>query len=513
MTAARHPALPAVDDVVRLSADIIGVDSLSADTNFFEAGGDSITAARLAVLLEEQWNVPVDVFAIMAAEDLREIHSSVVRSAVTTGTPRQPSPGGRTPSLNQRIRLDMDAEAIGRSGHRPAHTLAVAFRAGTDLDPDRLRRALQAVATRHEPLRSVFPASDRAVVLEDPEPGLTAQDIAECDDRALWPMLTAHAGTVFDLAAAPPWSVLVLRHGAHCTIVSLLFDHLVLDGDSMAILLADLESAYDQDGSLPSLPTSYYDWADRQRAEQLPVALEAAAPLARPEHPGGGVLPLLLLTAEEDLGPAGLGQLRRRVAAVPVTGLERRAAARGATLFQALIAYWSAAVDQIRVPGPNGIVLPVANRTAETRAMVGWVANMAYLPLPADPGTDENSRLAAVRAGFAGLGATSTVPLRTVQEYFWRGEEPLYRFPGLLTDFRRESAGDRTAWHGRWHRVDVEPPAFLLPGLSLWPRQRVDGTLDLTLAYDTGRLRSTVADGLLESLEGRIREALTRGSR
>jgi acyl carrier protein len=502
MTTSRT-ALPRLEDVLRLSADVVGVGALTADANFFEAGGDSVTAARLAVLLEERWDVPVDVFAIMAAEDLAEVHRDLLRT-VRAAQPTRPAAGDvRTPSLNQQVRLEMDREVVAALGRRHAHTLAVAYRTTAELDPGRLSRALRAVARRHETLRSVFPAADRVVLLEDPEPAVSVRDAGSCAADAVLPALEEHARTSFDLAGAPPWSVLLLRHGDHCRVVSLAFDHLLLDGESIPVLLGDLAEAYDRDAGLPSARLSYYDWADRQRADQLPAAVAHAAPLARPENPGGALLPRLRLTVEADLGPSRLGQVRRTLPTEPVAALGRAAAAGGGTLFQALLGHWAEVVDRVRVPGPSGVVLSVANRTAETRDLVGWVANLTYLSLPAEPA-------AGLRAAFAGLGGISTVPLRTLQEHFWTGPEPVTRFPTLYVDLLRESPADRTPFGGRWERVDVPAAAFLLPGLSLWLRHLVDGSLTLTLAYDAGRLPEGAAVALLDDLLTRVAAAAGR---
>lgn len=67
-----------LSQTLALVAEVIGVREVSTDDNFFDLGGDSLTAAFLSLLLDERLNAPVDVFTIYAAEDINAIHQAVV---------------------------------------------------------------------------------------------------------------------------------------------------------------------------------------------------------------------------------------------------------------------------------------------------------------------------------------------------------------------------------------------------------------------------------------------------
>ncbi|WP_327379044.1 acyl carrier protein (plasmid) [Streptomyces sp. NBC_01216] len=73
-----------LDQVITLVTEVLGVHGLTADSNFFDAGGDSLTAAHLSLLLEERFGTGVDLFTIYASEDLREIHTALLDA---TGCP------------------------------------------------------------------------------------------------------------------------------------------------------------------------------------------------------------------------------------------------------------------------------------------------------------------------------------------------------------------------------------------------------------------------------------------
>ncbi|WP_335975030.1 MULTISPECIES: acyl carrier protein [Streptomycetaceae] len=68
---------PTLEEFTRLCADILGVPELSGDANFFEAGGDSIGAAQLAVEVDERWGVQVDMLEMFAVPNLSALHAGI----------------------------------------------------------------------------------------------------------------------------------------------------------------------------------------------------------------------------------------------------------------------------------------------------------------------------------------------------------------------------------------------------------------------------------------------------
>ena len=73
-----EPTTPQLDQTLALVAEVIGIQAVSADDNFFDLGGDSLTAAFLSLLLDERLHSPVDVFTIYSAETLDAIHQAVL---------------------------------------------------------------------------------------------------------------------------------------------------------------------------------------------------------------------------------------------------------------------------------------------------------------------------------------------------------------------------------------------------------------------------------------------------
>ncbi|GAA1938392.1 hypothetical protein GCM10009738_09300 [Kitasatospora viridis] len=68
---------PTLQEFTALCADILGVPELAPESNFFDEGGDSISAARLAVELDERWELQIDMFEIFTAANIHELHSGM----------------------------------------------------------------------------------------------------------------------------------------------------------------------------------------------------------------------------------------------------------------------------------------------------------------------------------------------------------------------------------------------------------------------------------------------------
>ncbi|BCJ74750.1 hypothetical protein CS0771_42940 [Catellatospora sp. IY07-71] len=331
------------------------------------------------------------------------------------------------------------------------------------LDRARLADACAAVVARHEVLRTAFAEVDGELrtVPADPVPALRlgeapADLAAYLRERTLAPFSLAGGPLIrFELVPAGP--------GRHLLLI--VAHHLVFDGESKEILLADLAALY-SGRELPPLGTP------EQRV--LPVDAAAAhwsaayAPAGEPNLPG-----LLGRT-----GPAAATGV-----AVPVEldGDRVRATARelGATAFEVVLAGLLTLLERYGDAAPV-IGVDLGTRAASEHDRIGLYVNELPVAVPtAASGGDvtARARVAAVRHRLRQTYAVRTVPLSRAVS----GLSPRAALTPVSISYRRRARPEpvfaglaaRVEWTGYHHaarnalhvQVLDDPAAATLPVL------------------------------------------------
>ncbi|WP_018352467.1 non-ribosomal peptide synthetase [Longispora albida] len=266
--AGREPRTPAEEILCGLFAEVLGVESVGADDDFFALGGHSLLATRLASRARSALGVELPVREVFAAPTPARL-AAVAEAAAGTVRPRLrpmelPDP---LPLSAAQQRLWFLSQLDGPSA---TYNMPYALRLTGDLDAAALLAALNDLVARHESLRTVYPAHEgepRQVILAD-----AAVELAEraVEPAALARELARAAAVKFDLASQLPlraslWSVAPGEH-----VLVLVIHHIAGDGWSMAPLLRDLSAAYASRvaGEAPQwteLPVRYADYTMWQR--------------------------------------------------------------------------------------------------------------------------------------------------------------------------------------------------------------------------------------------------------
>src|SRR4051812_8013866 len=144
------------------------------------------------------------------------------------------------------------------------------------LDVEALTRALQAIVSRHDSLRTSFQTVDGTPAqiigdfeLDVPLVDLTNQSEAEREAEALT-ILRHEARTPFNLSKGPLIRAILLRMQEHDHILLVTMHHIVTDGWSIGIFHRELSQLYDafvaqRSSPLPELPIQYLDYSAWQR--------------------------------------------------------------------------------------------------------------------------------------------------------------------------------------------------------------------------------------------------------
>ncbi len=297
----RAPSTPAEIEVAAVFAELLGVERVGLDDDFFMLGGNSLIATRAIARIRDALGVAVDVRdfferpSVAAIALLAENAPAATDSVPALLSGPRPEVIPLSPAqqrmwfLNHLANSESGATATGFDAAAVDNVVA-AIRLRGALDTEALGAAIADLVDRHEILRTYYPQlSTGPVQLIRALPELDADmvDLApvEIDERSLAATVLAAAARGFDVAAEVPLRLRLLRLGANDHVLVLVVHHIAADGFSLGPLVRDLVVAYAarQAGSAPGwepLAVQYADYALWQR-ELLGDESDAASLAAR----------------------------------------------------------------------------------------------------------------------------------------------------------------------------------------------------------------------------------------
>lgn len=301
------------------------------------------------------------------------------------------------------------------------YTIAVALRLLDPVDHAALRRALDALVSRHPALRTTFPVRDGEPVQLIAPGGRAAYqeyDARDLDPGALAQCLASAAGRPFDLEQGPLLRTGVYRHpGGDVLLLSA--HHIITDFWSMTILARELGSYYNvyahgQHTELPPPAATFADVVEWQRSVVHDGASAARLAGYWDEQVGAGVPALALPGAGQ---PARAGSRRFSLSATLTRRLHERAAAENVTLFVLLLTALQALL--LRQSGQPDLVIgtDVAGRSRpEFAGVVGCCTNPVIIRARADGRESFRTLLSRTRQQVLGALEHQDYPMALLAE-------------------------------------------------------------------------------------------------
>ncbi|HEX6471812.1 MAG TPA: non-ribosomal peptide synthase/polyketide synthase [Streptosporangiaceae bacterium] len=277
------PRTDAERAVAKIWAEVLGLDRVGVEDNFFALGGDSIVSIRVTARLRAAFDVELSPRAVFTHPTVERLAAVCARAAGHDPVLPVVDRAGELPLSFAQQRLWF-LEEFEPGGSEYITYTGLLLRG--QLDAGALRGALTELVARHESLRTTFDSVDgRPVQVVHPpyEMALPVRDLSGLPPerrRAELDRIGAEeSGRPFDLRTGPLLRAGLVRLADDEHAFTLALHHIVTDGWSMGVLIDELGAAYralraGEPPALPPLPRQYVDFAAWQRDRQAGDALE-----------------------------------------------------------------------------------------------------------------------------------------------------------------------------------------------------------------------------------------------
>ncbi len=244
----RAPQTPTEKTVAEVFAEILAMDRVGLDDNFFDSGGDSLIAIRVSARLQAALGVEVPVRYLFDTPTVGGLAACLETNHAVTARPplREVSRPDAIPLSFAQQRLWFLDQLQGPS---PIYNMAVALRLTGSLNVAALEEALRDVVGRHESLRTVFTTvagqpRQRVLPVERADPGWQTVEAGGWSKQRLDDEICAASRHSFDIAREVPLRATLYRIDENEHVLVAVVHHIAADGWSVAPLVGDLSGAY-----------------------------------------------------------------------------------------------------------------------------------------------------------------------------------------------------------------------------------------------------------------------------
>jgi amino acid adenylation domain-containing protein/FkbM family methyltransferase len=404
--------------------ELLKVDTISINDDFFDLGGHSLMAIRATSRIRDAFGVDLQTQALFDHPTIVSLAKHLNEAMVTdAGVQRIEPRKGDGPcvlSFAQEQLWFMDQLVAGS----PVYHIVDVIRFDGHYDFGAMHRALNELVARHQALRTVFRASrgqTMQMILSKIDVGLPECDLSVLPDderEDAWRQLVhEQSRRAFDLTSAPLFRIMMIHLSSHEHRLLLTIHHIIADEWSMEVIQQEIRQIYEaftsgRKSPLAALPIQYADFACWQRAalqgevleKQLAYWKEALADapgmLALPtDKPRPAVQSFRGATEVFELPPKLLARLN---------SLARE---EQATLFMVLEAGFMAFLHRYTGQADILVGTPITGRTqSETEKLIGYFLNTVVLRAYFDERMTFRTLLQQVRQCALGAYAHADIP-------------------------------------------------------------------------------------------------------
>ncbi len=478
------PQSPLEYSILMVWREILGVEQLGIDDNFFSSGGHSLLAIRLIARLQDQGGYYLTLKQFLDHPTVAGL-ATVLRNAVED---RRSSAAVRLEQIDRTRPIPLSysqerlwfLQQLDPDSH--AYVIPLAVRLTGALDVAALEQSLNVLIARHEILRTQFiqidgkPQQTIIPPFSLPLSVIDLQSETSVDPEKIYRgMMEENVTRPFNLAQDPLLRAAVYRLAPDQHVFALTFHHIVVDAGSLDIFCQELAHLYqvaktNRPSSLSPLSIQYADFAVWQRKYYTPEYLEMLFVYWKSQL--ADAPPYLSLPTDRPrpaLQTYSGANVHRALSRALIQDVTHFARSEGVTVFMTFLAVFQLLLS--RHSGEKDIVVgaPAANRPqVELERVMGLFLNSLALRTRVSEKRTVREFVGQVRDVCLGAYAHQDLPFeKLVQEL--QPHRDLSRTPLFQVFF---------------NLLDDPFSQFQLPGLkseSAWNPEEASAKFDLTL--------------------------------
>ncbi|TCP59139.1 amino acid adenylation domain-containing protein [Tumebacillus sp. BK434] len=492
------PRTPLEMQLASIWSELLGVDRVGSNDNFFTLGGHSLLATQVMSRIRQQAGLDIPLSELFAAPVLTDFAArlaTLLNSGAGEAADAAIKPaahGDLLPLSYAQRRMWLLDQLL--PGH-PLYNTAGAVRLHGQLDISALETSISVIVSRHSVLRSSFRFHEGDVQqIAGPDLpfalgriDLSFAPAAEREELALQ-QAAKEAELPFNLEQGPLFRATLVKIAEQDHLLLLTFHHIVSDGWSVGVFTRELTALYaafvqGQPSPLPELSIQYADYALWQQERILQELKDTQLPYWKNRLIGD--LPLLQLPADHPRPAVQryAGGLFRFALPTRLTErLHELSRQENATLYMTLLAAFKTLLHHYSGQDDLLIGTPVAGRNhAQIEDLVGFFVNTLVVRTDAGGNPSFRELLSRVKDATLGAYAHQDVPFDMLVEELQPARDMSYS-PLFQVMFVLQNAPmpELDMPHLTAHRVDVDGSTAKFD-LTLFMEEQADG---LTAAFE-----------------------------
>jgi len=467
----RAPTNSVEEKLANIWTDVLSLDQVGIDDNFFALGGHSLLATQVISRIRDVFQVELPLRRLFETPTVAALVDCIEKNHRVTS--RDELQFIRPVSRNGALPLSFAQQRLWflnrLEPENPAYNQPTVLRLSGDLNIEALQKTLDAIVARHDVLRTTFTAIDEKPmqVVNEPRPvELPLIDLSErpalqreTEVQELFRVLTRQC---FNLAEDLMLRGALLRLGVNDHVLFLVTHHIASDNWSDQILFREIAAFYEafadeRSPVLSDLPIQYADFASWQRQWLQGEVFDEELTYWKKQLKGSAPVLELPTDRPRPLVQTHQGAQRSiKLAAKLCQKLKELSREQDATLFMILLAAFQTLL--YRYTGQDDIIVgsPIANRgRTEVEELLGFFINTLVLRTDFSGNPTFQELLARVRENCLQAYAHQDLPFERIVEEL-QPDRDLSRNPLFEVMFELRKSRNQTAKPGGMKVEELE---------------------------------------------------------